>query len=124
MKRELVDINKQFVFSISVTIGAESKSLKMSVVSAHYNMGDWEKHFRYDEVIVNGSELCKTGNYVHMIASRDPIKSRSVEVHHHDYQISGRWDAMVPLSRDVTEYHCHDSAGAFVITIDTRQIAI
>lgn len=96
----------------------------MNVVSAHYNVGDWEKHFHYDEVIANGSELCKTGNYVHMIASRDPIKSRGVEVHYNDYQISGRWDAMISLSRDVTEYHCHDSAGAFVITIDTRGIAI
>lgn len=123
MKGELVDINKQLVFSISVTIGAESKRLTMNVVSAHYNVGNWDKHFRYDEVIANGGEVCKTGNYVHMIASRDPIESRRVEVHHHDYQISGQWDAMVSLSHDVTEYHCHDSAAVFVITIDTRQIA-
>lgn len=124
MKGELVDINKQLVFSIFVTIGAESKRLTMNVVSAHYNVGVWDKHFRYDEVIANGGEVCKTGNYVHMIASRGPIESRRVEVHHHDYQISGQWDAMVSLSHDVTEYHCHDSAAVFVITIDTRQIAI
>jgi hypothetical protein len=61
---------------------------------------------------------CKT----QYIAGQDT--ERIVEVHHHDYQTSGRWDAMVSLSRDVTEYHCHNSAGAFVITIDPRQIAI
>ena len=111
------------VYPVAVSFGdKEEVMLEMHVFPMDYIAG--EEHItRWDEALFEGTDISRTENYIKIISSPDPAQDRQVIIYHNNWTISGKWETMEQVFKDIFVYHCHNSLFPFKITINIEKEA-
>ena len=85
--------------------------LFLLVQPVDYDLGDCHLT-RWDAVSYEGTTLVKTDDCVHITSKKEVIIS------YKDFSITGKWETMEQVSKDIFVYHCRNSLFPFDITIE------
>lgn len=103
-------------YMVHVSFGAGNElTLDLCVAPLDYDLGDI--HITRWEAV--GPDAEDKG--ISIVAGDNSTQDRQITIYYEDWTVSGRWETMEQVSKDVFKYHCHNSLFPFTVTINIER---